>query len=246
MPAVATVAVLGFMDFWNDFFAPFIYLNNVDKDTIVLRLFRIWSDVEGAHHTWSTTSASSAASARQARSGAARRSVQHAGIGGVQAAHAQQGGQLCQVGIDQKAHGPQRRAVPPARADDEDARLVAAARREQRIILTRDRRLLERKAVTHGCFVRSQDPEQQLLFVLRRFDLTALVRPFSRCMRCNEPRQPVAKADVLDRLPPMVRVEQQSFSRCPRCRRIYWPGSHWQRMRRRLATLLATARRPTN
>ena len=47
MPAVATVAVLGFMDFWNDFFAPFIYLNNVDKDTIVLRLFRIWSDVEG-------------------------------------------------------------------------------------------------------------------------------------------------------------------------------------------------------
>jgi ABC-type glycerol-3-phosphate transport system permease component len=47
MPAVATVAVLGFMDFWNDFFAPFIYLNNVDKDTIVLRLFRIWSDAEG-------------------------------------------------------------------------------------------------------------------------------------------------------------------------------------------------------
>ena len=47
MPAVATVAVLGFMDFWNDFFAPFIYLNNVDKDTIVLRLFRIWSDHEG-------------------------------------------------------------------------------------------------------------------------------------------------------------------------------------------------------
>ena len=47
MPAVATVAVLDFMDFWNDFFAPFIYLNNVDKDTIVLRLFRIWSDHEG-------------------------------------------------------------------------------------------------------------------------------------------------------------------------------------------------------
>ena len=58
MPAVATVAVLGFMDFRNDFFAPFIYLNHVDKDTIVLRLFealpqavpgdlRIWSDHEG-------------------------------------------------------------------------------------------------------------------------------------------------------------------------------------------------------
>ncbi len=121
---------------------------------------------------------------------------------------------------------------------DEDARLVAAARREQRIILTRDRRLLERRAVTHGCFVRSQDPEQQLLFVLRRFDLAAAVRPFSRCMRCNEPLQPVPKASVLHRLPPMVRVEQRSFSRCPRCRRIYWPGSHWQRMRRRLDTLL--------
>ena len=104
-------------------------------------------------------------------------------------------------------------------------------------MLTRDRRLLERKAVTHGCFVRSQDPEQQLLFVLRRFDLAAATRPFSRCMRCNEPLQPVPKAAVLHRLPPMVRVQQQSFSRCPR---LYWPGSHWQRMRR----LLATARRP--
>ena len=134
------------------------------------------------------------------------------------------------------------RALPHAGAG-EDARLVAAARREQRIILTRDRRLLERKAVTHGCFVRSQDPEQQLLFVLRRFDLTAAVRPFSRCMRCNEPLEPVAKAAVLHRLPPMVRVEQQTFSRCPRCDRLYWPGSHWQRMRRRLDTLLATARR---
>ena len=130
--------------------------------------------------------------------------------------------------------------LPPGAADREDARLVAAARREQRIILTRDRRLLARKAVTHGCFVRSQDPEQQLRFVLRRFHLASAVRPFSRCMRCNEPLRPVAKADVLHLLPPMVRVEQQSFSRCPRCRRLYWPGSHWQRMRRRLDTLLAT------
>ncbi len=133
-----------------------------------------------------------------------------------------------------------------AGAEHEDACLVAAARREQRIILTRDRRLLERKAVTHGCFVRSQDPEQQLLFVLRRFDLAAAVRPFSRCMRCNEPLEPVAKADVLHRLPPMVRVEQHTFSRCPRCARLYWPGSHWQRMRRRLDTLLATAHRPAD
>ena len=128
-------------------------------------------------------------------------------------------------------------------AEHEDARLVAAALREQRIILTRDRRLLERKAVTHGCFVRSQDPEQQLLFVLRRFDLAGAVRPFSRCMRCNEPLQAVAKADVLHRLPPMVRVEQHTFSRCPRCARLYWPGSHWQRMRRRLDTLLAITHR---
>ena len=134
--------------------------------------------------------------------------------------------------------------LPPGAADREDARLMAAARREQRIILTRDRRLLARRAVTHGCFVRSQDPEQQLRFVLRRFHLAAAVRPFSRCMRCNTPLQAVAKADVLHLLPPMVRVEQQSFSRCPRCRRLYWPGSHWQRMRRRLDALLATLATP--
>ena len=129
-------------------------------------------------------------------------------------------------------------------AGDEDALVVAAARREQRIILTRDRRLLARRAVTHGCFVRSQDPEQQLRFVLRRFDLAAAVRPFSRCMHCNDPLQPVAKAAVLDRLPPLVRSGQQSFSRCPRCRRLYWPGTHWQGMRTRIETLLAAVRHP--
>ena len=63
-------------------------------------------------------------------------------------------------------------------------------------------------------------------------------------MRCNDPLQPVAKAAVLHRLPPMVRVQQQSFSRCPRCARLYWPGSHWQRMRGRLDTLLAATRPP--
>ena len=63
-------------------------------------------------------------------------------------------------------------------------------------------------------------------------------------MRCNDPLQPVAKAAVLHRLPPMVRVQQQSFSRCPRCARLYWPGSHWQRMRGRLDTLPAATRPP--
>ena len=120
---------------------------------------------------------------------------------------------------------------------------MAAARREQRIILTRDRRLLERRAVTHGCYVRSQDPEQQLLSCCAASIWPPPCARSPRCMRCNEPLQPVAKAAVLHRLPPMVRVEQHSFSRCPRCARLYWPGSHWQRMRRRLDTLLATARR---
>jgi uncharacterized protein len=97
---------------------------------------------------------------------------------------------------------------------------------EQRILLTRDRALLKRRAITHGLFVHSQRPEEQALEVIRRLDLRQRLAPLSRCVRCNGELAAVAKADVAENLEPLTLQYYEEFSRCPDCGRIYWAGSH--------------------
>jgi uncharacterized protein len=113
--------------------------------------------------------------------------------------------------------------------DDEE--LVHGARLERRIILTRDRGLLKRRIVTHGYLVRSLVPRVQLSEVMRRFDLAGQVRLFSRCMECNVALTRVEKEAVLPLLPPVVALKYADFSRCPSCHRVFWRGTHWERMR---------------
>jgi uncharacterized protein with PIN domain len=121
--------------------------------------------------------------------------------------------------------------------DSEDSEIVRLAAAEQRVILTRDRGLLKHAAVTHGYCVRSQEPLQQAREVLRRFDLHAQVKPFSRCVRCNGLLERVDKRAVLSRLPPRTILYYDDFYRCRRCDHVYWPGSHYQNMRATLAAL---------
>ncbi|BCL75244.1 hypothetical protein JHS3_09800 [Jeongeupia sp. HS-3] len=120
-------------------------------------------------------------------------------------------------------------------ADDEIERLAAV---EQRIVLTRDRELLKRRTITHGCYVHALKPPQQLREIVDRLDLAGSVRPFTRCMHCNAPLHRIAKDLVFERLPPAVREQHTRFSTCDVCRRVYWEGSHWQRMRALLETLV--------
>jgi hypothetical protein len=127
-------------------------------------------------------------------------------------------------------------------ADRTDEELVASARREQRVVLSRDRGLLKRRLVTHGYLVRSQDPRTQLEEVLTRFDLARQVQLFSRCMDCNTPLARVSRASVLDHVPPVVAELCRDFSRCPRCGRVFWRGTHWESMRALAADVLG--RRP--
>jgi len=123
-----------------------------------------------------------------------------------------------------------------------DGELVRAAVAERRIALSRDRGLLMRRDLTHGCYVHAQQPDAQLAEVLARLDLTACLQPFSRCLDCNAPLHAVERAHVLDRLPPGVRERQQRFATCDACRRVFWEGSHWQCMRERLARAVDAAR----
>jgi uncharacterized protein with PIN domain len=110
--------------------------------------------------------------------------------------------------------------------DAGDRRIIALAAGGQRIILTRDRGLLKHRSVTHGYCVRSADPREQAVEVLRRFDLDGSVRPFSRCPACNGPLAPVEKEAVAHLLPERTRRCITSFTRCASCSKIYWPGSH--------------------
>ncbi len=120
----------------------------------------------------------------------------------------------------------------------EDPAIVAEARREQRIVLSRDRGLLKRRAVTHGYLVKSLEPRRQLAEVIARFDLARRVRLFTRCMSCNAPLMSVAREAILDHLPPSVAETCSEFSRCPGCARIYWRGTHWETMRKLAAEVL--------
>jgi uncharacterized protein with PIN domain len=119
-----------------------------------------------------------------------------------------------------------------------DEEIVAIAERDGRIVLTRDRELLKRRAVTHGCYVHAQQTEAQLREIVERLDLTRSARPFTLCLHCNLPLRPVDKASVLDRLPPRVQAHYARFSLCDGCGRVYWEGSHWRNMRKLLDGLL--------
>jgi uncharacterized protein with PIN domain len=112
----------------------------------------------------------------------------------------------------------------------DDTVLVARASAEQRIVLTRDRQLLMRREVTHGCHIREDQPLRQLRYVIKRCDLVAAARPFTRCMECNGRLVEVAKSDISDRLEPATRESFDRFWRCETCRRIYWRGSHFEHL----------------
>ncbi len=111
-----------------------------------------------------------------------------------------------------------------------DPELAAIAADQHRVLLTRDRGLLKRNAVTRGYWLRETDSRRQAAEVLARFQLRSAIRPFTRCMACNSPLVDAAKHEVVERLPPRVAASHQEFRRCPGCGRIYWAGSHYQRM----------------
>ena len=92
----------------------------------------------------------------------------------------------------------------------------------------------------HGYLVRESDPERQLAEVIDRFELLDAVAPFRRCIRCNALLKAVRKEDVLGRLLPKTRRYYDEFARCPACDRLYWKGSHYERMQGFVRRLLAT------
>jgi uncharacterized protein with PIN domain len=129
-----------------------------------------------------------------------------------------------------------------------DARVAELGAAQGRIVVTRDRDLLKRSAVTRGHWLRSSSPWEQLSEIVDSFDLRERARPFTRCLVCNGALESVAEAAVHDRLPPGVRGQFKTLARCPQCGRVYWRGSHYRKLAAKLDMLLgrgsAVARAP--
>ncbi|WP_018880675.1 Mut7-C RNAse domain-containing protein [Thioalkalivibrio sp. ALE30] len=126
--------------------------------------------------------------------------------------------------------------------DFSDEFIIRTAQDEHRIILTRDTGLLKDGRVTHGRYVHATDPLQQLREVVDRFQLAGLFEPFSRCMRCNGELRSIDGAALADsvepsEVPPGVLERFVAFVRCSGCGRVYWRGSHYDRLRQRFRSV---------
>jgi uncharacterized protein len=120
------------------------------------------------------------------------------------------------------------------RQSADDRQLLQVMVRENRALLTRDRRLLMHAIVQHGYCPRSQNADEQTIEIVRRFDLSELIVPFTRCLRCNAPLEAAAKADVIDKLEPLTKIYYDQFRCCPGCKQIYWSGSHFPKLQKRI------------
>jgi uncharacterized protein len=116
----------------------------------------------------------------------------------------------------------------PQAADDELADISSF---QERILLTHDRALLKRKKVVYGYHVWSQNPQEQLIEVMRRYRLYGQLRLFERCIICNSLLESIEKESVRDQVPAKVFASCPDFKFCPSCRRIYWQGTHFENMK---------------
>lgn len=117
--------------------------------------------------------------------------------------------------------------------------LIRTSIEEKRTILTKDRHLLKNKEVTRGYWLRSYNPKEQIIEVIKRFDLKDKIQAFSRCIICNTMLQPAAKENILEMLPPKIIELYNDFLFCPKCRKAYWKGTHYEKMFIFINTLLS-------
>ena len=111
-----------------------------------------------------------------------------------------------------------------------DQEIIDRSFTDNRVILTRDIGILKHKSMVHGYYLRSNLPGEQIREVIDRFKLTNSLKPFTRCMVCNGLLQLVDKQMVIEQLLPQTRRDFTEFYRCTKCGKIYWKGSHYERM----------------
>ncbi len=122
--------------------------------------------------------------------------------------------------------------------DYKDDEIVNISLFEKRTILTRDRGILKRNKVTHGYWIRNQKPELQLKEVTERFNLINQMHEFERCLECNTKLEKIDNESILGRIPLKVKKIQTNFWYCTNCDKIYWQGTHFEKMKKIISRLL--------
>jgi uncharacterized protein len=120
-----------------------------------------------------------------------------------------------------------------------DDQLAQISHTQMRILLTRDIGLLKRSLVTYGYYVRETNREKQLAEIARRFHLSDSIAPFKHCLKCNGLLHRVAKEAVMNQLQPGTAQYYDEFYCCDSCGKIYWPGSHYEKMQGLIGQVMA-------
>ena len=120
----------------------------------------------------------------------------------------------------------------------DDSHMVTLALAEGRVILTRDTEIMKRRVINSGrlkaVLIDSEEPERQMRQLVDTLDLKYRFRPFTLCLECNQPLIERHREEVKDRVPPHVYKTQNQYMECPACHRIYWRGTHWEAMTRKM------------
>jgi len=119
-----------------------------------------------------------------------------------------------------------------------DREIIDLSFKENRIILSRDKELLQNRHVIQSYRIMSAEPVEQLKEVLNRFDLINNLHPFTRCMICNGEVARVIKEEIDQALQPKTRNYYNEFKKCISCGKIYWEGSHYERMKKFVDSLV--------
>lgn len=128
--------------------------------------------------------------------------------------------------------------------DFEDSTIADLSSREQRIVLTRDRDLLKRRIVAHGCYIVALKGGAQLRELFDRLDLQRHARPFTLCLHCNTPLRAVSPEAEAARLPPAVRTRHVEFQTCNECNGVFLEGFALDERARRAGSSRARPRPP--
>jgi len=120
----------------------------------------------------------------------------------------------------------------------EDKALLSHARKQGRVLLSRDLALLDRAKGLKKLFIESEAWEDQVRQVLDHFNLWGEVAPYSRCLSCNVKLKPLPKAQAVNLVAPFVFQKADSFAICPSCGQVFWPGTHFDDMEDKLGEIL--------
>ena len=124
---------------------------------------------------------------------------------------------------------------------DDDWRMIIIALEEGRVVITKDTQIVQRGVITSGrlkaILITSDKSEQQIQQVVETLNLDYQYRPFSLCLECNQLLVEKSREEVEDRVPPYVFQTQSQFVECPACHRIFWKGTHWKAMTKKLQSL---------